>query len=224
MTLNNHSRKEIDLTISLQQLPTPVFAPTAGNSQDHIRILMLKHKPYDELLIVRALEKSGMGIQTDRATCAESFKTALQTFEPDVVFTDGFVDHQDTRVALEILREVRPTAPMIVVTDGLTGSQTVSMVRAGVADVVLKQDLVDLPGVVSRVLEARRDVQKLTARQIEVLQLVAAGLRTRDIADRLGLSVKTVETHRGEIMKRLRVHDVVGLARYAIRVGLVPWS
>ena len=52
--------------------------------------------------------------------------------------------------------------------------------------------------------------------------MVAEGHRTRDIANRLRLSVKTVESHRGEIMKRLRVHDVVSLARYAIRVGLIP--
>jgi DNA-binding NarL/FixJ family response regulator len=59
---------------------------------------------------------------------------------------------------------------------------------------------------------------------VEVLRLVAEGRRTRDIAKKLGLSVKTVESHRGEIMKRLRVHDVVSLVRYAIRVGLSPLS
>lgn len=224
ITATNVSGKDNNLTSSLQQLPTHVFAPTGNNPQEQIRILMLKHSPHDELLIVRALEQSGMAVQSDRAACAESFKAALQTFEPDVIFTDGFLNHQDTRSALEILREVRPAAPMIVVTTTLTGPQTVSMVRAGVADVVLRQDVGDLPGIVHRALEARCDVRKLTPRQIEVLQLVAAGLRTRDIADRLGVSIKTIETHRGEIMKRLGVHDVVGLARYAIRVGLVPWS
>lgn len=213
-----------NLTSSLQQLPTHVFAPAGNGFREHLRILMLKHSTHDETLMVRALERSGMGVQLDRAACAESFRAALQTFEPDVIFANGFPNHQDARAALEILREVRPTVPLIVVTEALTGPQTVSMVRAGVADVVLKQELADLPAVVSRALEARRDVLKLTARQIEVLRLVAAGLRTREIADRLGVSIKTIETHRGEIMKRLRVHDVVGLARYAIRVGLVSWS
>ena len=56
---------------------------------------------------------------------------------------------------------------------------------------------------------------------MEVLRLVADGHRTRQIATRLKLSVKTVESHRGEIMRRLGIHDVVGLVRYAIRVGLV---
>jgi DNA-binding NarL/FixJ family response regulator len=62
----------------------------------------------------------------------------------------------------------------------------------------------------------------LTDRQIQVLKLVTEGHRTREVAKRLGLSIKTVESHRGEIMKRLRIHDVVSLVRYAIRVGLIP--
>jgi DNA-binding NarL/FixJ family response regulator len=71
-------------------------------------------------------------------------------------------------------------------------------------------------------LAIRGPLYKLTDRQVEVLKLVAEGLRTRDIAKRLKLSVKTVESHRGEIMKRLGIHDVVSLVRYAIRVGLIP--
>ena len=54
-----------------------------------------------------------------------------------------------------------------------------------------------------------------------MLRQVAEGHRTKEIAISLKLSVKTVESHRGAIMKRLNVHDVVTLARYAVRVGLV---
>ena len=61
----------------------------------------------------------------------------------------------------------------------------------------------------------------LTARQREVLQLVAEGCSTKDVANRLKLSVKTVDTHRSELMHRLDIHDVAGLVRYAIRTGLV---
>ena len=61
----------------------------------------------------------------------------------------------------------------------------------------------------------------LSARQREVLQLIAEGHSTKEIAGRLDLSVKTVETHRAELMERLGIHGVAGLVRYAIRVGLV---
>jgi two-component system, NarL family, response regulator NreC len=61
----------------------------------------------------------------------------------------------------------------------------------------------------------------LTGREREILQLVGEGHSSPDIAKLLQLSVKTVEGHRGRIMSKLNIHDVAGLVRYAIRVGLV---
>lgn len=63
--------------------------------------------------------------------------------------------------------------------------------------------------------------EALTPRQREILQLIAEGHTTKDIARRLDISVKTVETHRTQLMKQLDLHDVAGLVRYAIRTGLV---
>jgi DNA-binding NarL/FixJ family response regulator len=64
--------------------------------------------------------------------------------------------------------------------------------------------------------------EALTPRQREVLQLVAEGQSTQRIARRLRLSVKTVETHRAQIMQRLDIHHVAGLVRYALRKGIIP--
>ena len=61
----------------------------------------------------------------------------------------------------------------------------------------------------------------LTLRQREILQLIAEGNTTKEIAAKLTLSVKTVETHRTQLMERLDIHDIAGLVRYAIRTGLV---
>jgi DNA-binding NarL/FixJ family response regulator len=63
----------------------------------------------------------------------------------------------------------------------------------------------------------------LTRREVEVLQLIALGNSNREISTVLGLSVKTVETHRMHVMEKLNIHDVAGLTRYAIRKGLVGW-
>jgi DNA-binding NarL/FixJ family response regulator len=71
-----------------------------------------------------------------------------------------------------------------------------------------------------RTLEAP-DAPALTPRQREILQLIAEGRSTREIAQRLHVSVKTVETHRAQLMDRLGIRDVAGLTRYAIRIGLV---
>jgi DNA-binding NarL/FixJ family response regulator len=63
-------------------------------------------------------------------------------------------------------------------------------------------------------------LERLTSRQREVLRLIAAGHTSQTIATTLGISVKTVETHRAQIMERLNIHDLAGLVRYAIRMGL----
>jgi DNA-binding NarL/FixJ family response regulator len=68
---------------------------------------------------------------------------------------------------------------------------------------------------------ARSPLERLTSRQREVLQLVAEGNTTKAIAQRLRLSVKTVETHRANLMERLEIHDLAGLVRFAIRVGII---
>lgn len=60
----------------------------------------------------------------------------------------------------------------------------------------------------------------LTPRQREILQLIAEGKTTKEISGRLDLSIKTVETHRGQLMERLDIYDVAGLVKFAIRVGL----
>lgn len=64
-------------------------------------------------------------------------------------------------------------------------------------------------------------LEMLTNRQQQVLRLVAEGSSTKQVAGKLGLSVKTVEAHRGAIMSRLGIHDLAGLVRFAIRAGLI---
>jgi len=76
-------------------------------------------------------------------------------------------------------------------------------------------------GYVQRVGADQPASEKLTPRQREVLRLIAEGHSTKEIAHRLELSVKTVETHRAQLMERLQIRDIAGLVKYAIRNGLV---
>lgn len=64
-------------------------------------------------------------------------------------------------------------------------------------------------------------LEKLTPRQREILQLVAEGRKTKEIARKLAISVRTVENHRAQIMELLEIHDVVGLVHFALRTGLI---
>jgi DNA-binding NarL/FixJ family response regulator len=73
-----------------------------------------------------------------------------------------------------------------------------------------------------RVGSSATGIDVLTSRQRQILQMIAEGQGTRQIAERLSLSVKTVETHRAQLMQRLDIHDVPGLVRFAIRHGLLP--
>jgi DNA-binding NarL/FixJ family response regulator len=81
------------------------------------------------------------------------------------------------------------------------------------------------PTVVATLLGRKPDatspLELLSARQREILQLVAEGQSTKEIGYLLNLSGKTVETHRRLLMQRLNIHDVAGLARFAVRAGLV---
>jgi DNA-binding NarL/FixJ family response regulator len=64
-------------------------------------------------------------------------------------------------------------------------------------------------------------LSRLTPRQRQILQLVAEGASSRKMARKLNLSVKTIESHRAQLMERLGIHDVAGLVRFAIRAGVV---
>jgi DNA-binding NarL/FixJ family response regulator len=63
--------------------------------------------------------------------------------------------------------------------------------------------------------------EKLTQRQREILQLIAEGNTTQEIAQKLSISAKTVETHRMQLMDRLNIHDIPGLVRFAIKIGII---
>jgi DNA-binding NarL/FixJ family response regulator len=195
-------------------------APSA--TKKPLRILLLDDNGADAALITRELERSGMGILLTQVDSAESFTAALKSFAPDVVLSDDSLAQFDSRAALEVLRDVRPTVPFIIITGGFVGGQAGAAIRAGAEDVILKTSTRGLEASIIGAISARGPLQALTHRQIEVLKLVAEGHRSREIANRLGLSIKTVESHRSEIMKRLRIHDVASLVRYAIRVGLIP--
>lgn len=114
--------------------------------------------------------------------------------------------------------------------------------RAGVRGYVLKKqagaDLVRAirevaggghylsPGIAAAVVEAIRSPaalpeETLTAREREVLQLVAEGKTTKEISSILGVSIKTADAHRTHLMQKLDIHDIAGLTRYAIRRGLI---
>jgi len=78
-----------------------------------------------------------------------------------------------------------------------------------------------LAACLNRVDKEQTSIERLPLRQREVLQLIAEGHTTKEIATKLAISTKTAEAYRAELMKALDIHDIASLTRYAIRVGLV---
>jgi DNA-binding NarL/FixJ family response regulator len=140
---------------------------------------------------------------------------------------------------LDVAARVSKDAPKthIIILSVHTSEEFVSSaLNAGVSGYLLKEaDPVELGLAIQSVMEGKvylspavtRHVLKpmaaeeLTSRQREIVQLLAEGSSAKEIAQKLDLSVKTVETHRAQIMQRLNIHDLPGLVRYAIRKGLV---
>jgi DNA-binding NarL/FixJ family response regulator len=186
-----------------------------------LRILLLAHRATDAELLKQAFDRAGTPVVTERVDSGEAFTRALQEFVPDVVLSNQSAAPFGALAALQVLQAVRPAAPLIIITSALDEQAVVAFVRAGAADLVLKSNLSRLTSAVEAALALRRPLRALSPRQLEVLRLVALGDTTGDIAQRLKLSVKTVEAHRAEVMKRLDIHNLAGLVRFAVRVGLI---
>jgi DNA-binding NarL/FixJ family response regulator len=164
---------------------------------------------------------------------------------PDVVLIDiAMPGLNGLEVAARVAEEF-PHVRVVILSMHATEEYVLRALRAGAAGYLLKDagpvelelaltavargEMYLSPGVSKHVTEYVRRVdsevssslERLTPRQREVLQLIAEGHTTQEIAEILTVSVKTVETHRAQLMQRLDIHDIAGLVRYAIRVGLV---
>jgi DNA-binding NarL/FixJ family response regulator len=169
--------------------------------------------------------------------------------KPDLALLDiGMPSLNGLEAAPRIAREA-PGTRLVILSMHSDEKHVAQALRLGVAGYVLKDSCVDelpvlmravmrgetylSPGISKQVVEALKGrlataetespagAEVLTPRQREILQLYAEGKNTKEIASTLGLSVKTVETHRTQIGQRLQIRDLAGLVRYAIRVGLV---
>jgi DNA-binding NarL/FixJ family response regulator len=186
------------------------------------RVLLIEDRDSFQDSIGGALPRIGLSAVTERASSEPDFTRALQEFEPDVVLSDPALISFPSETALRSLQASRSTAPLIVVADVLHDTTAVACLRAGAEDFVLKENLGRLNEAIETALAIREPLKKLSPRQLEVLRLVTQGYTTKEIAERLSLSVKTVESHRGELTRRLGIREVAGLVRYAVRVGMIP--
>lgn len=186
-----------------------------------LRVLFLENDPRDAQNVERALTRGGIAIDMKVVATADNFATSLLTFAPDVVLCDHSGAEFSSLQAFALLHETHPGIPFIVVTGAFNEVVVIESLKAGVEDCVIKDRLERLAPAIRTAIAVREPLKRLTPRQVEVLRLIVSGLSTKDVARSLGVSVKTVETHRATLMRRLGIRDLPALVRYAIRVGLI---
>jgi DNA-binding NarL/FixJ family response regulator len=122
-----------------------------------------------------------------------------------------------------VIRALRTGAAGYMLKDAATAELELAVTSVGEGKTYLSPSVSRT--VIDSYLERMGDVvsplEQLTSRQREILQLIGEGKNTKEIASDLEISVKTVESHRLQLMERLHIHDVPGLVRFAIRTGLV---
>lgn len=180
----------------------------------------------------------------DASNGQEALRKAKITL-PDVVLLDINMPHMNGLEAMASLRRQVPNAKILVLTMHNTKEYIAQVVRSGARGYLLKDsppaELVAAikavhagevsfsPPVSKILIEEMADGDKrpqsplpppLTDREREVLSLIAEGLLNKQIADRLGIGVRTIETHRERIMRKLDIHTVAGLTKYAISRGM----
>ena len=186
-----------------------------------LRVLMLEDREEDAQLAIEHLKHAGLAVLDQRVGTKAAFERALGSFAPSVVLCDGGTPHFSTLDALRTTKALKPALPFVVLTGAMDVPSLVACLGAGADDVVLKSNMHRLGAAVREAIARRSSLLTLSPRQLEVLLLVVQGFTTREIADKLGLSLKTAETHRISMMKRLGIHDVAGLVRFAVKVRLI---
>jgi two-component system nitrate/nitrite response regulator NarL len=181
----------------------------------------------------------------DAANGQEALRKAKLTL-PDVVLMDISMPHMNGIEAMGNLRKQVPNAKVLILTMHDSKEYIAQVVRSGARGYLLKDsapaelvraikavhggEVYFSPSVSKVLIEEMADGNKrsldapapppLTDREREVLSLIAEGLLNKQIADRLGIGVRTIETHRERIMRKLDIHTVAGLTKYAIARGM----
>lgn len=210
----------------------------------HIRVLIA-----DDHTLVRAGFRALLQniAWVDVVAEAGNGREALQQIalsQPEIVLMDIAMSELNGLEATARIRQEFPAVRVIILSMHANEEYVLQALRAGAMGYLLKDSSVTelelalravmrdetflspavskhLVEYVQRVEGEPSSLERLTTRQREILQLIAEGRTNQEIARILNISVKTVETHRAQLMDRLDIHDIAGLVRYAIRMGVV---
>lgn len=210
-----------------------------AKSPHAIKVLVVDDHPVVRVGLRTMLESEANISVVGMAASAREALTAVQQCAPDVVLMDLRMPEMEGTAAIRELRRIQPKLPILVLTNYETDSYIMDALEAGAMGYLLKStpqaELVSAvekvhanqrvipPGIAARLLEnIGRD--ELSARELEVLALVARGLSNKEIADTLSISDKTVRNHVASCLVKLGATDRTGAVTTAIRRGLIRIS
>jgi len=210
-----------------------------------VRIMLADdHKLFRAGIFALVQTLRGIEIVAEAADGREALRL-VAAHRPDVVLMDVMMPNLNGLDAAARIARAFPRTRVVIVSMNADEDSVLKSLRAGAAGYVVKTaDPAELElairaaargerflssavsqhvvaACLKRVDREQTSLERLTPRQREVLQLIAEGHTTKEIAARLDISAKTAESYRGELMKVLEIHDVASLTRYAIRAGLV---
>lgn len=200
----------------------------------------------DDHVVVRQglkalLESEGFNVVGEASDGLEAVERS-RDLTPDIVILDVSMPNLNGIGAAREIVHSNSRIKAILLTMHTEDEYVLEALRAGIRGYVLKsraaEELIEAirnvsrglvflsPGISEVVVEGylgRNELpsELLTSRELQVLQLVAEGKSTKEVASLLGISFKTAESHRTRIMTKLEIHDTAGLVRYAIRRGLI---
>ncbi|MBD9563514.1 MULTISPECIES: response regulator [Pseudomonas] len=172
----------------------------------------------------------------------------VEQLSPDIILLDISMKETGGLEALQRLKRVRPQCKVLILSMHTDPALIMQALESGAHGYLLKdttatelEHALDAlrnnerylsPAIAHTVINQAltraqknqaqtQDSHNLTARQLEILRLIVRGKSTREIANGLALSIKTVETHRSQIMKRLQIYDVAGLVLFAVREQII---
>lgn len=187
-------------------------------------------------------EYSGMEVVGDSGDGAEGYELCIQHV-PDLVILDIMLPNLNGSEVLRRLKLKNPKMNILIFSAAATNSMVNRLLKSGVTGYIEKdaglEELEKAINLVSnghsyfspRIVDAMRDLmvsggqedslESLTTREREIIQLIAESFSNKEIAAKLGMSIRTADTHRTNIMKKLDLHDVAALTRWAIANGLI---
>ena len=210
-----------------------------------VRVLLAEDHQLVRAGIHALLDKMGGVSVVAEVSDGQAAVKAVETHQPDLVLMDIAMPGLNGLEAAGRITKTWPKVKVVILSMHANEEYLRQALKAGVTGYLLKgADIQELelairtvskgepyltPSVARYAIEAYQHdgvrplnpLDRLSPRQREILQLIAEGHSTKEIAFRLSLSAKTVETHRSQLMERLEIRDVAGLVRFAIQVGLV---